>query len=74
MKLFFKQVPEMALAAQAHEQIRVGTGIMVYAATNPVIKTNGAGLDRAEGLRDADRPDHALCREAWRQAANRGLR
>ncbi len=43
MKLFFKQVPEMALAAQAHEQIRVGTGIMVYAATNPVIKTNGVG-------------------------------
>jgi len=43
MKLFFKQVPEMALAAQAHEQIRVGTGIMVYAATNPVIKTNGLG-------------------------------
>jgi hypothetical protein len=43
MKLFFKQVPEMGLAAQAHEQIRVGTGIMVYAATNPVIKTNGLG-------------------------------
>jgi NitT/TauT family transport system substrate-binding protein len=43
MKLFFKQVPEMALAAQAHEQIRVGTGIMVYAATNPVIKANGLG-------------------------------
>lgn len=43
MKLFFKQVPEMALAAQAHEQIRVGTGIMVYAAANPVIKAKGVG-------------------------------
>lgn len=43
MKLFFKQVPEMGLAAQAHEQIRVGTGIMAYAAANPVIKTNGLG-------------------------------
>jgi NitT/TauT family transport system substrate-binding protein len=43
MKLFFQQVPEMALAAQAKEQIRVGTGIMIYAATNPVIKANGLG-------------------------------
>lgn len=43
MKLFFKQVPEMKLAAQAQEQIRVGTGIMVYAAANPVIKPNGLG-------------------------------
>jgi len=43
MKLFFEQVPEMGLAAQAKEQIRVGTGIMVYAATNPVIKANGLG-------------------------------
>jgi NitT/TauT family transport system substrate-binding protein len=43
MKLFFKQVPEMGLAAQAHEQIRVGTGIMVYAAADPVIKQNGLG-------------------------------
>jgi NitT/TauT family transport system substrate-binding protein len=43
MKLFFKQVPEMALAAQSHEQIRVGTGIMIYAATDPVIKPNGLG-------------------------------
>jgi NitT/TauT family transport system substrate-binding protein len=43
MKLFFKQVPEMALAEQAREQIRVGTGIMVYVAANAVIKTNGLG-------------------------------
>ena len=43
VKLFFKQVPEMALAEQAREQIRVGTGIMVYAAANPVIKTSGLG-------------------------------
>jgi ABC-type nitrate/sulfonate/bicarbonate transport system substrate-binding protein len=43
IKLFFKQVPEMKLAAQAPEQIRVGTGIMVYAAANSVIKTSGLG-------------------------------
>ncbi|MGB6539033.1 MAG: ABC transporter substrate-binding protein [Xanthobacteraceae bacterium] len=43
IKLFFKQVPEMKLAAQAQEQIRVGTGIMVYAAASPVIKANGLG-------------------------------
>ena len=33
----------MVLAEQAREQIRVGTGIMVYVAANPVIKTNGLG-------------------------------
>jgi hypothetical protein len=33
----------MKLAAQGQEQIRVGTGIMVYAAANSVIKTNGLG-------------------------------
>ncbi|HEV2303790.1 MAG TPA: ABC transporter substrate-binding protein [Stellaceae bacterium] len=43
MKLFFKQVPEMALAAQSREQIRVGTGIMVDVAANPIIKEKGMG-------------------------------
>jgi hypothetical protein len=32
IKVFFKQVPEMALASQAHEPIRVGTGILAHAA------------------------------------------
>jgi NitT/TauT family transport system substrate-binding protein len=43
MKVFFKQVPEMALATQAREQIRVGTGIMTYVSARDVIKTNGMG-------------------------------
>jgi NitT/TauT family transport system substrate-binding protein len=43
IKLFFKQVPEMALAAQAREQIRVGTGIMVYVAARDFNKTKGMG-------------------------------
>ena len=43
MKVFFKQVPEMALATQAREQIRVGTSILIYVATREVIKTNGMG-------------------------------
>ena len=43
MKVFFKQVPEMALAAQAREQIRVGTGILIYVAARDIIKTNGMG-------------------------------
>ena len=47
MKVFFKQVPEMALAAQAREQIRVGTGILIYVAAREIIKTNGMGCMEA---------------------------
>ena len=43
MTVFFKQVPEMALAAQAREQIRVGTGILIYVAARDIIRTNGMG-------------------------------
>jgi len=43
MKVFFKQVPEMALAAQARKQIRVGTGILIYVAARDIIRTNGMG-------------------------------
>jgi ABC-type nitrate/sulfonate/bicarbonate transport system substrate-binding protein len=43
MKVFFKQVPEMALASQAREQIRVGAGIMTYVSAVEIIKTNGMG-------------------------------
>jgi NitT/TauT family transport system substrate-binding protein len=43
MKVFFKQVPEMALLAQAREQIRVGTGILIYVAAREIIKANGMG-------------------------------
>jgi ABC-type nitrate/sulfonate/bicarbonate transport system substrate-binding protein len=43
IKVFFKQVPEMALATQAREQTRVGTGILAYVAAREVIKTNGLG-------------------------------
>jgi NitT/TauT family transport system substrate-binding protein len=42
-KVFFKQVPEMALATQAREQIRVGTGILIYVAARELIKANGLG-------------------------------
>ena len=43
MKVFFKQVPEMALATQAREQVRVGTGINIYVSARDIIKTNGMG-------------------------------
>lgn len=43
IKVFFKQVPEMALAAQAREQIRVGTGILIYVGAREIIKANGMG-------------------------------
>ena len=47
MKVFFKQVPEMALAGQAREQTRVGTGILIYVAAREIIKTNGMGYMEA---------------------------
>ncbi len=43
IKVFFKQVPEMALAIQAREQIRVGTGILTCVAAHEMIKANGIG-------------------------------
>ena len=43
MKVFFKQVPEMALAGQAREQIRVGTGINIFVSAGDLIKTKGMG-------------------------------
>jgi hypothetical protein len=43
MKVFFKQVPEMALAGQAREQIRVGTGINIFVSAVDLIKTHGMG-------------------------------
>ena len=43
MKVFFKQVPELALAAQSKEQIRVGTGIMSFVSARETVKTKGMG-------------------------------
>jgi ABC-type nitrate/sulfonate/bicarbonate transport system substrate-binding protein len=43
MKVFFKQVPEMALVAQAREQVRVGVGIMIYTVARDIVKNNGLG-------------------------------
>jgi hypothetical protein len=43
IKVFFKQVPEMALLAQAREQTRVGNGILMYVVARDIIRTNGLG-------------------------------
>lgn len=43
-KLFFHEVPEMALAAQAREQIRVGLGIFRYSMLRGPAKVNGLGF------------------------------
>jgi len=43
IKVFFKQVPEMALATQAREQTRVGAGILTYVAAREIVTTNGLG-------------------------------
>jgi NitT/TauT family transport system substrate-binding protein len=43
IKVFFKQVPELALATQAREQMRVGTGIMIYVSTREFATNQGLG-------------------------------
>jgi len=43
IKVFFQQVPELALAAQAKEQVRVGTGIMTFVSARDTVKTKGMG-------------------------------
>jgi ABC-type nitrate/sulfonate/bicarbonate transport system substrate-binding protein len=43
MKVFLKQVPEMALASNGKETLRVGTGIYGYAAAREPMKLNGIG-------------------------------
>jgi ABC-type nitrate/sulfonate/bicarbonate transport system substrate-binding protein len=43
MKVFFKQVPEMALASNGREQIRVGTGILTYVSARDLVKAHGMG-------------------------------
>ena len=49
MKVFFKQVPEMALATQAREQIRVGTGISIYVSARDIIRGRGMGYMEPKG-------------------------
>jgi NitT/TauT family transport system substrate-binding protein len=44
MKVFFKQVPEMALVGQAREQVRVGVGIMIYTVARDIVRNNGLGF------------------------------
>jgi ABC-type nitrate/sulfonate/bicarbonate transport system substrate-binding protein len=43
MKVFLKQVPEMALASAGRETLRVGTGIFNYSAAREPLKLNGVG-------------------------------
>jgi ABC-type nitrate/sulfonate/bicarbonate transport system substrate-binding protein len=42
-KVFFKQVPEMALVAQAREQVRVGAGILIYTVARDIVRNNALG-------------------------------
>jgi NitT/TauT family transport system substrate-binding protein len=43
IKVFFKQVPEMALLPGGREQARVGNGILMYVVARKIVKTNGMG-------------------------------
>jgi ABC-type nitrate/sulfonate/bicarbonate transport system substrate-binding protein len=43
VKLFFKQVPEMAVLATGREQIRVGNGILTYTCSREIVEKNGLG-------------------------------
>ncbi len=70
MKVFFKQVPEMALAGQAREQIRVGTGINIFVSARDPIKTNGMGYMEPKDYRGDDRSGDEIHRPRHRQAAS----
>jgi ABC-type nitrate/sulfonate/bicarbonate transport system substrate-binding protein len=43
IKILLKAAPELALSATARDQIKVGTGLMVYVSARDIIKTNGMG-------------------------------
>ena len=43
MKVFLKEVPEMALASHGKETLRVGTGILSYSMAREPLKLNGVG-------------------------------
>jgi hypothetical protein len=43
MKVFLKQVPEMALASHGAETLRVGTGILNYSMAREPLKVHGVG-------------------------------
>jgi NitT/TauT family transport system substrate-binding protein len=43
IKVFYKQVPEVALLPQGREQTRVGNGINAFVVVRDLIKTNGLG-------------------------------
>jgi ABC-type nitrate/sulfonate/bicarbonate transport system substrate-binding protein len=70
MKVFFKQVPEMALATQAREQIRVGTGINIYVSARHH-QSKRHGLYGAQGLRGDGRSGDEIRRPRHGQTAGR---
>jgi ABC-type nitrate/sulfonate/bicarbonate transport system substrate-binding protein len=43
IKILLKAAPELALSATARDQIKVGTGLMVYVSARDTVKTNGMG-------------------------------
>ncbi len=61
-QLFFKQNPELALAAQSKEQIRVGTGIMTFVSTRDTLKDQGNGPISTPRITGNDRPRHEIHR------------
>ena len=55
IKILFKSVPELALAPQMAEQIRVGTGLMLYVSARDTIASKGMGyIDPADFAAQAD--------------------
>ncbi|HTQ33422.1 MAG TPA: ABC transporter substrate-binding protein [Stellaceae bacterium] len=55
IKILFKALPELALAAQAKEQVRVGTGLMIYVSAHDTLTSKGMGyIDPADFKAQAD--------------------
>jgi hypothetical protein len=50
--IFFKEVPEMAMSPSAHDQIRIGLGLINRVALSPVAKEKGLGFMDPAAMKD----------------------
>lgn len=50
--IFFKEVPEMAMSATAHDQIRIGLGLINRVSLSPTVKAHGLGFMDPAAMKD----------------------
>ena len=50
--IFFKEVPEMAMSTTAHDQIRIGLGLINRVSLSPTVKAHGLGFMDPAAFKD----------------------